>query len=123
MNDFIYLPDAIEWKYGPVADVHGDEIVAWRHESIEQPTGLAGLVAEYRNARRGDDIRAERDRRIQAVMWRVERYESETRQGLAPTDDIAALDAYVQALRDLPGQDGFPWQGPEDEAVPWPEVP
>jgi hypothetical protein len=68
-------------------------------------------------------VRAERDRRIQDITWRIERYESETRQGQATTDDIAFLDAYVQALRDLPGQEGFPWQGPEDEAVPWPEEP
>jgi|GEM_PF-1074291 len=59
-------------------------------------------------------IRKERDRRIEQVMWRVQRFESETRLGLTPCDDIAALDAYVQALRDVPQQAGFP------EAVEWP---
>jgi hypothetical protein len=62
-----------------------------------------------------EQVRAERDRRIEAVMWRVQRFESETRLGLTPTDDIAALDAYVQALRDVPQQAGFP------ESVEWPE--
>jgi hypothetical protein len=61
--------------------------------------------------------RAERDQRIAAIMWRVQRYESEVRQALTPTDDIVALDAYVQALRDVPQQVGFPG------AVTWPEVP
>lgn len=69
-------------------------------------------------------LRTERDRRIQAVAWRVERNLSETRQGVTPaTDDIAALDAYVQALRDMPSVDGWPWGGPSDPAIPWPVEP
>lgn len=62
-------------------------------------------------------VRAERDQRIAAIMWRVQRYESEVRQALTPTDDIVALDAYVQALRDVPQQVGFP------EEVEWPIAP
>ena len=66
-------------------------------------------------------VRAERDRRIKDLEWRVQRHLSETRQGLAETSDvITTLDAKIQALRDLPTQDGFPWSGPDDEAVPWP---
>lgn len=61
-------------------------------------------------------VRAERDRRIEAIAWRVERYLSETRLGLTPTDDITAIDAYIQALRDVPDQAGFP------AAVTWPEL-
>ncbi|MEG6549525.1 phage tail assembly chaperone [Desulfocurvibacter africanus] len=28
---------------------------------------------------------------------------------------------YRQALRDMPGQEGVPWSGADDPAVPWPE--
>lgn len=62
-------------------------------------------------------VRADRDRRIEAMIWRVQRYESEVRQGATTTDDIAVLDAYLQALRDVPQQDGFPLN------VSWPDVP
>ena len=67
-------------------------------------------------------IRDERDRRIKAEAWRIERYNSEIRQGLTPSDDIVALDAYIQALRDVPQQPGFPtdveWPAPPAEPEP-----
>ena len=64
-----------------------------------------------------DRVRAERDARIGAVAWRFERHASEVRLGLEPTDDIMTLDAYAQALRDVPAQPGFP------ETISWPVEP
>tara|TARA_Y100001954_G_scaffold237898_1_gene303244 strand:- start:52475 stop:52903 length:429 start_codon:yes stop_codon:yes gene_type:complete len=70
--------------------------------------------------------RAERDARIQAVAWRFERHTSELlliENGVrteSPTDDdptMLALHVYVQELRDVPEQAGFP------EAVTWPVYP
>lgn len=55
-----------------------------------------------------DAIRAERDARINQTAWRYERYAREVRMGLTPTDNIASLDAYIQALADIPAQSGFP---------------
>lgn len=49
-----------------------------------------------------DSVRADRDRRIAAEAWKYERNAREVRLGLTPTDDIVALDKYVQALADLP---------------------
>lgn len=63
-----------------------------------------------------EQVRAERDRRIDVVMWRVERYQRQVRLGLTPTDDISALDAYIQALCDVPGQENFPG------SVTWPKA-
>ena len=60
-------------------------------------------------------VRAERDARINTVTWRYERQARETRLGIPLTDDIAELDAYIQALADVPEQEGFPSQ------VVWPE--
>ena len=62
-------------------------------------------------------VRQERDRRITAVEWRINRYLSEVRQGLSPTEAIEPLDAYVQALRDIPQTFTSP------EAVVWPSEP
>lgn len=66
-------------------------------------------------------IRSERDSRINAVSWRIERYRSEIRQGLTPTDDITKLDTYVQALRDITTDENFPWDG-DISKVSWPEI-
>lgn len=59
-------------------------------------------------------IRADRDARIDAVAWRYERNAREVRLGIKPTDDIAALDKYVQALADVTAQKGFP------DKIKWP---
>lgn len=37
-------------------------------------------------------------------------------------DSLAAIRAYRQTLRDLPGQEGAPWDG-GGELTPWPELP
>ena len=58
-----------------------------------------------------------RDKRIIDVEWRLNRYYSEQRNGITPTDDIALLDAYIQELRDVPNQTGFP------DNVVWPIEP
>ena len=65
------------------------------------------------------EVRAERDKRIDAVRWRIERYQTQAAADL-PTTDTAeqyqALLIYVQALRDVPEQDGFP------DNIVWPEI-
>lgn len=71
-------------------------------------------------------IRAERDRRLTAVLWMRDRHRDEQELGLATTLDASqynALMAYIQALRDIPERAGFPWGGVKDEAVPWPVEP
>lgn len=61
-----------------------------------------------------DDIRAERDRLIESVRWRIERHRDEVALSTNPTEQLEPLLQYVQALRDVPQQAGFP------EAVEWP---
>ena len=61
-------------------------------------------------------VRADRDRRMAAMSWRYDRHAREVRLGLAPTDDLTALDAYMQALADLPTQEGFPFR------IDWPRL-
>ena len=66
------------------------------------------------------EARAERDRRINAIRWRIERYQTQEAAGLETTDTAEhykAILLYVQALRDVPAQAGFP------DAIEWPEEP
>lgn len=73
-----------------------------------------GKTQEEKDREQADVVRAKRDRLIDKEDWRYTRYDSEVRQGLTPSDDIVALDTYIQALRDIPEQSGFPWE------VEWP---
>lgn len=61
--------------------------------------------------------RADRDARIEAVRWRIERYDDELRLKMLPSEPIEPLLQYVQALRDVPAQPGFP------ENIVWPTEP
>lgn len=80
---------------------------AWEDDPVAEPTAEELAAA----------VRAERDAKIYAVAWRVERYHRQVRLGLTTTDDIAVLDAYIQALCDVPEQEGFPG------SVTWPTEP
>ncbi len=65
------------------------------------------------------EVRAERDKRIDAVRWRIERYQTQTAAGLETTDTTEQYQAvlmYIQALRDVPEQAGFP------DTIEWPEI-
>ena len=64
-----------------------------------------------------DTARAERDRLIEAVRWRIERHSDELALGIEPTESLEPLLQYVQDLRDVPQQEGFP------ESVEWPIKP
>jgi hypothetical protein len=125
MTGIYYSPSGNRerWATQPDGYMTEDEYMAAHPETIQPgPCHVWDGAAWVVNADlAAEAIRAERDRRIEAVRWRIERWDSESRQGLTPTDDIAALDGYVQALRDLTGQAGFPWQG-DVSAAPWPSA-
>lgn len=59
------------------------------------------------------EIRESRDRMILEVEWRISRYQSQMRLGIAPQDDLSALDKYIQALRDVTAQ-------PDPFNIVWP---
>ena len=64
-----------------------------------------------------DKVRAERDAKIESVRWRIERAKDEAALGVPLTEPLEPLLQYVQALRDVPQQAGFP------ENVEWPVEP
>ena len=61
-----------------------------------------------------EKVRTERDAKIEAVRWRIERALDEKELGIPLTEPLEPLLQYVQALRDVPEQAGFP------ENVEWP---
>ena len=85
--------------------VNGEYVLTLSAEAIEQ---------------KKSEVRAERDRRIDAIRWRIERYQTQEAAGLETTDtaeNYKAILLYVQSLRDVPAQAGYP------EAIEWPEEP
>ena len=64
-----------------------------------------------------DQVRAERDARIEDIRWRIERAKDETALCVPLTEPLEPLLQHVQALRDVPQQVGFP------EIVEWPPEP
>lgn len=62
-------------------------------------------------------VRAERDAKIEAVRWRIERARDELELGVPLTEPLDPLLRHVQLLRDVPAQAGFP------ESVEWPPEP
>lgn len=62
-------------------------------------------------------VRAERNKRITATDYLV------MPDYPLDTDKLEEIKAYRQALRDIPQQLGFPWNGPDDPACPWPVIP
>lgn len=61
--------------------------------------------------------RAKRDRLVESVRWRIERHSDELSLNTEPTEPLEPLLQYVQSLRDVPQQTGFP------ESVEWPQCP
>ena len=75
------------------------------------------LNPEHTTDQLADTARIERDRLIESVRWRIDRHSDELALGSEPTEPLEPLLQYVQALRDVPQQAGFP------ESVEWPQCP
>ena len=96
-------------------------VALWEEEKARlehaEAEAEAAHLAEYNSAEaRFERLRAERDRRLDATDYLLmEDY---------PLDDTSkgALRLYRQSLRDLPSQEGAPWDG-GGEATPWPTLP
>ena len=98
MNGYENIVSPINTKIGP------DGAITF---TPPEPPSSASLFAS---------LRAERDRRLAATDYLL--------MPDYPLDDTlkGAVQAYRQALRDLPSQEGAPWDG-GGEATPWPELP
>lgn len=97
------------WKTGEdlyIGDPFGDAIEL----SIEE--------YEYEKLKRLEiKVREERDCLIAAAEWRIRRYQDQIILGIEPTENVIPVLQYIQALRDVPQQEGFPTN------IVWPEAP
>jgi hypothetical protein len=87
-------------------------------KEIKDVDGAPTLVERvYTDEELAKTARMERDNRLSAVEWRVTRYNTQVALGITPTEaDITPVLEYMQKLRDLPEQEGWP------ENITWPTV-
>ena len=93
----------------------------WEEEKarLEQAAAEAeaARLAEYNSEEaRFERLRAERDRRLTATDYLL------MPDYPLSDDQRTILQVYRQALRDLPSQEGAPWDG-GGESTPWPDLP
>jgi hypothetical protein len=95
----------------------GEPIAVLTQKEWENYEGLArmidgelffGKTQEEKNADIAEEARSKRDRLIESVRWRIERHNDEVELNRTPTEELRPLLDYVQALRDIPQQSGFP---------------
>lgn len=117
-NKIIAISDKADF---PLLDF--DSVVEDEEHSVEDYVYLDGQFVlktdDEAKEQTAAEVRAERDRRIDAARWRIERYQTQTAAGIDTTDtaeQYQALLIYVQALRDVPEQEGFP------DNIRWPEI-
>lgn len=119
--------------------IHGDnipadavEITPEQHDSLLQGQSEGRLITADENGypilvdppaptaeQLSAKARADRDTKLTATTWLVERHREEQETGTTTltAQEYADLLAYRQALRDVPQQDGFP------ETIDWPVAP
>lgn len=79
---------------------------------------LGKTEQEVKNEK-AEKIRRIRDKKIEEIQWRIQRYTEQVSMGVKTTDseeNYKAVLKYVQDLRDVPKQKEFP------ENVVWPEL-
>ena len=92
-----------KYVLGPIFSDHTQEDGTVLTAAEQEAAYKAG-----KDSTQADSVRADRDKRLSDCDW--------TQAADAPVDQTAWA-AYRQALRDVPGQAGFPW------TVTWPETP
>lgn len=98
----------------PYVTLHAQEKA--RRTAEEQAEAQRKLDEYNSEPARFDRLRAERDARIAATDYLM------TSDYPLTDEQRAAVTAYRTALRDLPAQDGAPWDGGGEE-TPWPVMP
>ena len=75
----------------------------YRLEEYKEPEKTTEELAQEK--------RAERDNLINSILWRIERYNQQKQLEIETTDsesEYIAILQYIQYLRDVPAQPGFP---------------
>ena len=92
----------------PTYTISGDTVIETLTVNDKPtPEPIPELTEEQIAAARANQweiVRRQRDSFMSQMDWRYTRYAREVRLNLTPTDDIAALDTYMQALADITTQ-------------------
>lgn len=75
------------------------------------------IIPEKTVEQQANSVRKKRNSLIEEITWRKERYYDELSLDIAPTEDIIPILKYIQSLRDITEQEGFPTN------VTFPEIP
>lgn len=127
-----YPADGDQYVFGDVTLVYNKQYNTWAPVGIDQPVNVLtnpDIEQFYSGATttvvlpkgyalmltKWEQVKADRDRRIVDVQWRYERYAELDRLGEPQVDSLAALDAYVQALKDVTNQ-------PDPYNIIWPTL-
>ncbi len=104
MNKYFWKDNEV-YMYSPIQIEQGyaDGLKELTEQELEQH-----LNPPISTEQLAEQIRAERDDLIKNVRWRVERHSDEVKLGLPVTEPLQPLLEYIQALRDVPQQEGFP---------------
>ena len=103
IEDAGYISVVDKPEVEPYQEVDWDsEKFEWKIINIEESV-LSLKMKELRNSL------------IKKESWRFDRYSSEIRLGLEPSEDISKLDSYIQKLREIPQQENFPFE------IKWPD--
>ena len=84
---------------------------------IERPAPTEDEYNAYQQERMENEAKAQRDSLISAIEWRRSRNRDEVALGLPPTEPLLPILKYIQALRDITKQAGYPSE------VVWPTIP
>lgn len=107
------------------ADIYADQVAPYVKMWEEEKARLEQAAAEAEAARlaefnsegsRFERLRSERDQRLAATDYLL------MSDYPLSDDQRTILQVYRQALRDLPSQEGAPWDGGAED-TPWPEIP
>lgn len=127
-----FYPEALKEDYIKAGTWQIDtvEITTEEHAALLQGQSEGKVIAADENGypvlqdppqptadQMAETARAERDRLMDSVRWRIERHRDELALGSAPTEPLEPLLQCAQDLRDVPQQVGFPTD------IIWPEIP
>jgi hypothetical protein len=99
-----------------------DEVLTYYENTPDKRLSIDHSIVTY-DIPIEQEIREQRDFLIQEVEWRVNRHQQEVMLDIPRTEELYPLLEYIQALRDVPQQEGFPtdveWPVPpwEEEAL------
>ena len=106
--------DSYEGQVAPYVKMWEEEKARLEQAAAEAE---AARLAEYNSEEaRFERLRSERDQRLAATDYLL------MSDYPLSDDQRTILQVYRQALRDLPSQEGAPWDGGAED-TPWPEIP